>query len=293
MSTKLTVIIVNWNTGKLLKECLLSLAALPEKDCMAEVIIVDNNSRDTSVTQAREVQVGVPTTFIHLPQNTGFAAANNMAIRQRRDPTSHVLLLNPDTVVKPGALMAGLEELDRHATTGVVGVRLINPDGSTQASVRSLPTLPVFLFIFLKLHRLRQQLMEPAFDYEKRSEVGQVMGAAFFIHRMLLEKIGLLDEKFWIWFEEVDFCRRAHEAGYRVIYTPTGSVMHYRGSSFHQLVGLRKSLPLLRSALWYVHKHMGFLAWLLCLVLWPVAVVLSIPASVMHAVERVQNTSRL
>ncbi|MBI3255874.1 MAG: glycosyltransferase family 2 protein [Candidatus Andersenbacteria bacterium] len=290
---KLTIVIVNWNTGKLLKECLASLAALPEKDKIAEVIVVDNSSSDDSCQQAKAVEIGIPMTFMQLPKNIGYAAANNMALRARRDKASHVLLLNPDTQVRPGALTAGLDELERDGTHGVVGLKLVNPDGSPQPSVRSLPRLPVFLFIFLKMHRLRQQLMEPVFDYEKRAEVGQVMGAAFFINRALLEKIGLLDEKFWIWFEEVDYCKRARDAGYKVIYTPAGVVMHHGGTSFGQLVGLKKSLPLLRSAQWYVRKHIGFFPYLACALLWPVALLLSVPASLLHLVEKARNKSRL
>src|SRR3989344_3915538 len=189
---KITIIIVNWNTGKLLTQCLESLAVLPEKDLISEVTIVDNYSSDDSYIQAKRIDIGVPTSFVRLPKNVGFAAANNIAIRQRRDKGSHVLLLNPDTQVKAGAIAAGLHELEHTERAGVVGIKLINIDGTIQQSVRRLPTLPVFLFFFLKLHRLFpdsslwHKYMQHAFEYEKKASVEQVMGAAFFINQKLL-----------------------------------------------------------------------------------------------------------
>ena len=296
---KITIIIVNWNTGKLLTQCLESLAVLPEKGLISEVTIVDNYSSDDSYIQAKRIDIGVPTSFVRLPKNVGFAAANNIAIRQRRDKGSHVLLLNPDTQVKAGAIAAGLHELEHTERAGVVGIKLINIDGTIQQSVRRLPTLPVFLFFFLKLHRLFpdsslwHKYMQHAFEYEKKASVEQVMGAAFFINQKLLGQIGLLDEKFWIWFEEVDFCKRTLAAGWQVMYTPAGSVMHYGGSSFNQLVGLQKTVPFLTSSLHYAHKHFPLPAYVCLLILWPIAVLISLPTSFIHARLRYINQDRL
>lgn len=294
-----TIVIVNWNTGKLLSLCLQSIKELPEKDLIAEVVVVDNKSHDDSVMRAKRVEMHRPTTFITLPQNLGFAAANNMGIRGRRTKESHVLLLNPDTQLRPQAISAALHELEKESATGIVGVTLLNPDGSIQPSVRTFPLFLTFVFYFLKLHillptsEIMTRYLLPDFDYTKRQRVDQVMGAFFLIRHELLEEIGLLDEKFWVWFEEVDFCRRAHDAGWNVIYTPAASVMHYGGASFHQLVGLRKTLPFLHSALIYTRKHLGLLAYALLLLLWPVALVLSLPASLKHTVMRRDTMKRL
>lgn len=289
----ITVVIVNWNTGRLLAACLEAIAKLPEKKVISEVIVVDNFSADDSYIFAKRVDVGRPTTFVRLPENVGYAAANNLAIRRRRDEDSHILLLNPDTQVRPGSIMAACTEFEQHQQVGVVGVKLLNADHSLQPSVRQLPTFSVFISIFLKMHRLRQHLMEPAFDYSKRAVVEQVMGAGFFIRNEVIQAIGLLDERFWIWFEEVDFCKRVQDAGYQVVYTPAGEIMHHGASSFSQLVGLQKSLPLLRSALWYVRKHLGIAPFLVCLALWPLAVLFSIPASVLHQFQRQGKRPRL
>lgn len=286
-----TIIIVNWNTGRLLRECLQSIAVLPEKEMIAEVMVVDNASVDDSFAQAKSVEIGVPTTMMGLHKNIGFAAANNMAIRQRRGKQSHILLLNPDTRVKGGAIAAGLKELADHPTTGVVGLHLRNPDGTTQPSVRRLPTIGPFIFLFLKLRRLFPhasvwcRYMYAGFDYSQRQAVEQVMGAVFFIRRDLLEKVGLLDEKFWVWFEEVDFCQRAKQAGWDVIYTPAGEVVHHQAASFSQWVGLKRTVPFLQSGLRYARKHLSLLSWLVLLLMWPLAVIVAVPATLWHSME--------
>lgn len=297
--SNVTTIIVNWNTGKLLKECLQSLAQLPEKDLIAEVIVVDNASSDDSFNQVKSVDIGRPTMLMSLPKNIGFAAANNIGLRRRRDKESHVLLLNPDTVVQAGVIRAALTELSEQPKTGVVGVKLLEEDGDIQRSVRTFPNGAVLAFLFLKLNRLRprspmwQRYLQTDFDYTKRQVVDQVMGAFFFIRNAALEKVGWLDEGFWVWFEEVDYCQRAMEAGWEITYIPNGSVMHYGGVSFHQLVGLRKTLPFLDSALRYARKHLSFVSYLGLLGLWPVAVLLALPASLFHVVKRYKNRERL
>lgn len=290
---RVTVIIVNWNTGRLLKECLESLAVLPEieKGMISEVTVLDNASADDSFSQAKSVEIGVPTTMMGLHKNIGFAAANNMAIRQRRDKQSHALLLNPDTKVKGGAIAAGLKEFENNPKTGVVGLHLLNPDGTTQPSVRRLPTLGPFIFLFLKLRRFFPQApawcryMYAGFDYSQRQAVEQVMGAVFFIRQGLWEKVGLLDEKFWVWFEEVDFCQRTKQAGWDVVYTPAGEVVHYQAASFSQWVGLKRTVPFLNSGLRYARKHLSLFSWLVLLLLWPLAVIVAVPATLWHRME--------
>lgn len=296
---RLTIIIVNWNTGRLLNECLLSIARLPDLEKVAEVIVVDNNSSDTSFTEAKKIELPVPSMFMGLPQNIGFAAANNMAMRRRRHKDTHVLLLNPDTQVYPHALTAMLSELTANKKVGIVGPKLLEKDGSIQPSVRAFPRFATLIFFFLKLQRIFpqsntvKQYVLPDFDYSVRQEVDQVMGAAFLIRNTLLQEIGLLDETFWVWFEEVDFCKRAKDAGWLVVYTPAGSVMHYGGTSFHQLVGFKKILPLLHSTLHYAHTYFPWYGYVFLLLLWPLAAFLSLPVSLFHFIVRMKNKTRL
>lgn len=296
---KASIVIVNWNTGKLLTECLQSIAKLPDVSAIAEVIVVDNNSADSSFVEAKKVELAVPTMMMGLHKNIGFAAANNMAIRQRRQKDSHVFLLNPDTQILTGALESALQELQHNEQAGIVGVKLLNIDNSIQPSVRTFPTMAVFIFFFLKLRyffpkaRTMTNYFLPQFDYAKRQTVAQVMGAAFLIRNSLLNDIGLLDENFWVWFEEVDYCKRATKAGWGVVYVPTGSILHHGGASFHQRVGLKKTIPFLNSCLHYAKKHLNFGAYLLLVVLWLPAVIISLPAALVHLKKRENNKTKL
>ena len=297
--TKVVIIIVNWNTGELLARCLRSLQSLPEGDLIDEVIVVDNASTDRSLVKA-QVAVGESINkpkvrFIKRPDNAGFAKANNMAMKlvlPRLDSETHVLLLNPDTEVGPGALSGMTRVLGQDSLAGVVGPRLLNNDGSGQLSVRSFPTLGVFIFMFLKLNRIWPQAkrwrryIRDDFDYGRQVEVDQVKGAAFMIRGKLLESVGLLDEKFWVWFEEVDYCQRVKRAGGKIVYTPEAQVIHQGAASFNQLVGWRRSLPWLVSCLHYASKHLAWYKQAILLLLTPISILLIVPATFFHLKER-------
>lgn len=296
----LSIVIVNWNTGKRLAACLFSLAHLPDKALIQKIWVVDNNSSDTSLEEAKAVDTGVLTEFISLPKNGGFARANNVALRKiQAAGLTHVFLLNPDTEVRAGAIRTLLTLLDSQARAGIVGPKLLNVDGSIQPSVRRFPTLTVFLWLFLKLSRLWVRIpfwkryMETDFDYERSQRVDQVMGAAFLIRDEALTTIGLLDENFWIWFEEVDYCKRARAAGWEVWFQPVAEVVHYGGVSFNQLLGARRTVPFLNSAMYYVTKHHSILARLILSLFYSVAVLLSLPASIFHYFFKRKNYAHL
>lgn len=155
------------------------------------------------------------------------------------------------------------------------------------------------MLLFLKLQRLfpslpawKRYLMED-FDYTKEQVVDQVMGAAFLIRNTIVGQLGLLDESFWIWFEEVDFCKRIQDIGWNTVYTPSGTVLHHGGTSFNQLVGPARTKPLLNSSLVYARKHLGLVAYSILLLLYPVALLIAIGASLAHVKQRRENTKRL
>lgn len=295
-----SVIIVNWNTGQRLAGCLRALAALPDKALIKKVWIVDNNSRDDSIELATDTATGLPLEVMRLPKNVGFARANNLALRQLQDSgLTHALLLNPDTEIQAGAIQTLLAVLDSQPRAGIVGPRLRNSDGSTQASVRRFPTLAVFLWLFLKFGRWWTNLpfwrryMVYDFDYSRSQRVEQIMGAAFLIRDEVLRSVGLLDENFWIWFEEVDYCRRAQTEGWEVWYQPAAEVRHYGGVSFNQLLGIRRTVPFLNSAMYYVTKHHSILARLVLSLFYSLAVLLAVPASAAHYFWKRKNYARL
>lgn len=264
------IIIVNWNTGALLKKCLASLRALPEKSMIGQIAVVDNASHKVP-----------PEATIKLHKNLGFAAANNIAWKEFTD-NNHVLLLNPDTEVRPGAIAALVRVLEEKSNVGIVGPKLLNPDGSLQGSVRPFPKFLDFVFYMLKLGRVVQSHQERAHDYSKAGYVDQVMGAAFLIRNKTWQEVGLLDEKYFTLFEEVDYCKRALAKGWRTYFTSAGEVMHVRAASFNQLVGFRKTLPWMKSSLYYARKHIGLAAWIVLLALTPVTLLLTLPAALKH-----------
>ncbi len=311
--TKVSIVIVNWNAGRLLSECLQSLERLPEKKLIQQVVVVDNNSSDDSVEWAKTERgdaVGVQlrqapnrlTHFIQLNDNAGFARANNIGITfilKHSGRDNHVLLLNPDTAVQPGAVAEMVRTLEANPETAVVGPKLLDATGQHQPSVRLFPTLAIFVFLFLKLHRLWphfalwRHYMQADFNYAREAKVDQVMGAACLIRNSAWRDVGMLDEGFWIWFEEVDYCKRVKARGGEVVYTPNAVVKHHGAASFNQLVGLRRSFPFIQSALRYARKHLGFAAYLILLLLAPLALLLSLPASLVHVARRRQNRQRL
>ncbi len=298
---KVDIIIVNWNTGDCLARCLRSLQILPEQErsLIGEVVVVDNNSADNSLVKA-QVAVGESINkpkvrFLRRDQNEGFARANNLALetlRGKGGPPGHILLLNPDTEVRPGALSAMVQALEQNPRAGVAGPRLLNPDGTGQPSVRSLPDFKVFLWLTLKLNRLAphaalwRKYLRDDFDYSRESAAEQIMGAAFMIKENLPAEIGFLDENFRVWFEEVDYCYRVRQAGYKVIYTPRGEVVHQGAVSFKQLVGFKRSWPWLKSMLRYADKHMRRRQRFILRLLLPVSLLLVLPAAVFHLSDK-------
>lgn len=299
---QVSVVIVNWNTGKLLSQCLASLEKIPERSMIRHVVIVDNASSDTSREQAKPVIDRSGYILLIQHENIGFAAANNIGISYIQDHAGeqdHILLLNPDTIVHPHAIEHMIIALMSDITIGVVGPMLLESDGTIQPSIRRFPSCTVLFLQFLKLHLIFQHTsiwrnyMMSEFDYTRQQTVDQVMGAALLIRNTVLKNSGLLDEGFWVWFEEVDYCKRVQDAGLRVLYTPVAEITHIGAASFHQLVGIRKTKPFLNSALYYIRKHMGIISYVLFLALYPLAIAIALVASIAHVQQKNDNTSRL
>lgn len=292
----LSIIIVNWNTGPLLHKALQALAALPEHDLITQVVVVDNASKDGSIQQAKAHAYSIPIEWNELPTNAGFARANNIGIDwtlHTHGMDQHILLLNPDTEVQPGALLAMLNVFERRSDVGIVGPKLFEPGGKFQLSVHSFPTLWTLITVYLKLHSIFPNTMTGQGAVQSETIVDEVKGAALLIRDEVMDAIGPLDERYWIWFEEVDYCKRALAAGWKTMYTPNAAVLHYGGVSFNQLVGLRRSMPFLVSAYRYANRHLGIVATAILTLLFPVAVLLSIPASLKHRLLQQRNKETL
>lgn len=233
---KLSVVIVSWNTKELLLECLRSLSAELEST-ESEVFVVDNNSSDGSAELVSEQFTRIK--LIANDRNRGFAAANNQALSQCRG--HYVLLLNPDTEVKPGSIRTLIDFLDIRDRAGVVAPQLLNSDGTIQRSCRQFPTFTGMLYELLGLSRLfpehpkfRQYKMLD-WQHDDEREVDQPEGACLLLRQQVIEDVGLFDEAYFMLFEEVDLCYRIKQKGWQIWFTPEAQVVHHYGQSIKQV----------------------------------------------------------
>jgi N-acetylglucosaminyl-diphospho-decaprenol L-rhamnosyltransferase len=251
-----SIVIVNWNGGELLARCLDSLR--PRGELAAEVIVIDNASSDGSA--ALGTWPGGEIQLILNGENVGFARACNQGIR--RGGGRYVLLLNPDARLVAGALEALVAFMDAHPEAGAAGPTLLNPDGSLQPSGGQLPGLRRLLAI----HPLLVRALRVPDDRLRRRDFGHVAaveeasGACLIVRRAAVDAVGLLDERFFLYYEDVDWCRRLGEHGWKIYYVPQARVVHHWRSK----TAPRPDGPVHhhRSQLWYVRKHFGPGAWL-------------------------------
>ncbi len=256
----LSIVIVSWNVRDLLARCLASIEK-GRGDSTLETLIVDNASHDGTgewLLQEGEKRKNQKEkwTIIANDTNRGFAAACNQAIA--RATGRYILLLNPDTeCIEEGAFEKMIAFMNDHPRCGILGSKLIGSDGQWQPSVRRFPTARALIFGSLgkKNSRVVRQYLADDVDPNREQTVDQVMGACFLIRRELLDAIGSLDERFFIWFEEVDLCFRAHEAGWEVWYTPSVVFRHHGGTSFAQVATVRKQWMFGKSATQYFWKR--------------------------------------
>lgn len=252
---KLSILVVNWNTRDLVIGCIHSILKNPPVFDY-EIIVVDNYSQDGSVAAIVSL-LGHNKKIRVIPslRNFGFAKANNLAYQNSSG--EFVLMLNPDTIVRPQALQNMVEYLEGHPGVGILGPKLLNPDGTVQSSVRYFPGIWASMLIFSGLHRIfrpRKYLMDD-FPYDHIAEVDQVMGAALLTRRKIIEHLDFLDENFWLWYEEVDFCKRVKQAGYQIKFYPPAEIIHYQAASFSQLEVYARKKAVGKSLVYYFKKN--------------------------------------
>ncbi|MDO8571227.1 MAG: glycosyltransferase, partial [bacterium] len=246
---KLSIIIVNWNVKDYLKKCLESIYVFVPVFPF-EVYVIDNASQDGSADMVRQnfPQVNCVTN----PDNKGFAAACNQGIVLAKG--EYLLFLNPDTTVQGESLEKLVSFLDDHQKAGVAAPQLLDENGHIQPSVREFPTPLTALKAFFQI----PQKLDIAY-FETR-EVDQPMGACLLIRKSVLETVGGFDEKFFLWYEEVDLCKRIKNAGYQIFYVPDAKVMHWSGRSFKQKRFFEKQKMNYTSYAYYLKKHFGLKA---------------------------------
>ncbi len=270
MIPDISVVVISFNTRDLLRDCLTALRKETEA-ISNEVFVVDNVSRDGSADMVEKEFPDVK--LIRSDVNLGFAAANNKAFRLATG--RYVILLNSDAFLQPMALCRSIAAMDADPRIGLGGGRLINLDGSWQASNRMFPSL---LNDFLSLSGLAAKFPKSRFfgrqdytwaDPDLAAEADYIVGAYCVIRRSVLEKLEYFDEQFFFYYEEVDLARRIKQAGYLVCYWPEVVVVHLGGASSKTITSLTMSkagaqleLWRMRSAFLYYRKHHGPAAWL-------------------------------
>jgi N-acetylglucosaminyl-diphospho-decaprenol L-rhamnosyltransferase len=254
---RLSVIVVNWNTGELIRRCVESVYAdlslctdLPAGE--VEVFIVDSASTDgsTLALQAQYPQA----TYIFSPQNIGFGPANNLALRQASG--EFILLLNPDTLVHPGAIESLLRFMEQYPDAGAAASRLLNPDGSLQHSCSPEPTLKGEFMRLFHLGGVRPDGYYPMETWDQASPrlVDVILGACMMLRKSVLDRVGLFDEQFFMYNEETDLCRRIRLAGWKIYWTPQAAVTHYGGQSTRQMAA-EMFVQLYRAKIIYFRKY--------------------------------------
>jgi N-acetylglucosaminyl-diphospho-decaprenol L-rhamnosyltransferase len=237
----LLVVILNYRTPNLTIDCLRSLVNEVRSLPGTSVVVTDNASGDRSVEQ---IKAAIETegwgdwaSLMPLEHNGGYAFGNNAAIApalQSNHPPSYFLLLNPDTIVRPGALSVLVDFMNEHPEVGIAGSRLEEPDGTPQRSAFRFPTvlsefdLALCLGVVSKL--LSKWVVAPPVS-EETCQTDWVAGASMIVRREVFSLVGLLDEKYFMYFEELDFCLKANKSGWPCWYVPQSRVVHFVGQS--------------------------------------------------------------
>lgn len=253
LSVDVSAIIVSYNTRALLGQCLRSLLDQTRRLCV-EVIVVDNGSSDGSVQAIEEEFPSV--SVIANGRNMGYAWANNQAIRASTG--RFVLLLNPDTIVLERAIELMVKFMDAHPDAGACGCRLVYEDGSYQRSSHPLPSLlsPLYEYtgLFDRVPGLARLLMPDWIDRPGEThDAGYCSGACLLVPRRAIQQVGLMDDRFFLYGEDVDWCKRMWQAGKKVVYLPDATVVHLEGRS-SSWTGPRRRLGEVRGEVQFLKK---------------------------------------
>jgi hypothetical protein len=253
--TDVSIVIVNWNTRELLRQCLRSVAS-QAGPLSLELFVVDNGSSDGSPEMVKREFPHV--NLIENQHNLGFARACNQALRQARGKAA--MLLNSDAQLLPGSLQTLYGHLNQRLNYGAVGAQLVDEDGSLQNAVDHFPTLITELG-----NKSLLKILFPTWYPGKRSgftepvEVPSLIGAAMMVRREVLEKVGLLDEEYFFFMEETDWCYRMRQQGWKIIHLPHARILHLGGRTAKKF-SWRSKVEYYRSRYLFFRKHRSRLA---------------------------------
>lgn len=232
----ISVIIVTWNSEKWIKRCLDSILAT-SGDLQIEIIVVDNFSKDKTLEILKPYSSQIK--LVQNSSNLGYARGCNQGLKMAQG--NYVLLLNPDTEIKENSLQKMLDFMEKNSDVGALGPQLLDFDGEIQPSCRSFPNYKLLLWEFLGLSRLFPKSKIYGawkmgdFDFKSTREVEQPMGSALFLRKKVIDQIGLMDERFFLFYNDVDFCYRIKNAGWKIYFYPEAQIFHSKGASTGQV----------------------------------------------------------
>jgi len=286
---KLSIIIVNWNTRDLLLQCMESIDRFL-KDVELEVIVIDNNSHDESTTTVEEKFA--QTKIIKNKENIGPVKANNQGIKMSHSP--YILLLNSDTYFIDSSMTSMLSMMERDNKIGVVAPQLLNEDLSPHTSFFNFPTLKGEL---AERYEFLLQWMGYRFSHttlntmQEPLQVDWLSSACMLIRRDIINEVGLFDENFFIYYDDVDFCRRVKNSSWKIFFYPRAKVVHLEGKSFNEsrirteTVKNIKNLNMkMKSQNYYIKKNWRILNWVTFVFLDIVASILRIGINSMRLI---------
>ena len=257
----LSIILVSWNTKKYLLDCtgLIFQKGLFDR---WEVIIVDNGSQDGSGVEVKRTFPDVH--LIQNDRNLGFAKAVNQGLQKASG--KYVLLLNPDTQVKNGSIEQLVLFMEGCSDAGVAGAQLLNADGSKQNSIANFPSLATELLNKSLLRWLcPKKFLGKERDYSEPVEVDSVIGACMMVRREAVDQIGFMDEDYFLFLEETDWCYRMKRAGWKVYHVPQAKVYHFQGKSAEKEKE-RAKVEYFRSRYYFFKKNRGHFQWFVLLI---------------------------
>lgn len=248
---KISCIIVNWNLKYLPRLCIEAIRRC-KCDFPFEIIVVDNNSDDESLDYLKQMHGKGEIKLVHAGANLGYGKANNLGARHAKG--DYLLILNPDVSVDSDALQNMADYMDSHKEIGVLGPQLYFFNGQIQDSCRrfmrpfDLLIKRTFLSKFKLLNKRVKRYVMADFDRKEAREVDFLVGACFMVRKSVFEKVGGFDERFFLFMEDTDLCRRIWESGHKIVYFPMARALH-----FHKRLSTGGLLFLLRQRVFWIH----------------------------------------
>jgi len=251
------VIIVNWNSGEYIKKCIDSIFSNDNKNFINTIFIIDNGSTDASLNK---VELNKKIKIIRNKTNMGFSKACNQGFKL--STCTYVLLLNPDTQLLNNTIADCITFMNQNTETDILGCQLLNDKREITPSCSRFPTAIGVLSDSLGLSKIVPSLFKPAiiltnWDHKESRYVDQLMGAFMFMRRSIFEKIGYFDERFFVYYEEIDFSKRVAEKGGKSFFNANIKAIHSGQGTTNSVKGLRLFLNL-RSRLQYAKKHFNY-----------------------------------